>query len=222
MSYRWLIFLLGLSTGLGFRVDKEAIPMSQAIEGVSTAGISFEVAARVQGEQLQVGYRFKNDRQQSVFLFNVLWDTNARGDIVAAPSPVYVSLPQQAILRLSQQVPPLPKGKRVERRIVPFATKVPPGEAASKIYTLALPLQEYNPYFPAEDGAPEELITARELVFTLQFVVRMDGMDIREAPLSGALELFHPQLLARVETIQCHPQPLEVRVRRRLNKFEEF
>ena len=105
---------------------------------------------------------------------------------------------------------------------MPFATKVPPGETAAKTYTLDLPLQEYNPYFPAEDGAPEELIRARELVFTLQFVVGLGGMDIREAPLSGALELFHPQLLARVETVQCHPQPLEVRVRKRLDKFEEF
>lgn len=222
MSYSWLIFLLGLSTGLGFRLDREATPMSQTIEAVSTAGISFEVAARVQGEQLQVDYRLKNDRQQSVFLFNVLWDTNSRGDIVAAPSPVYVSLPQEGILHLSQQIPPLPKGKRVERRIVPFATKVAPGETASKIYTLGLPLQEYNPYFPTEDGVPEEVVTARELVFTLQFVVALDGMDIREAPLSGALELFHPQLLARVETVQCHPQSLGVRVRKRLDKFEDF
>jgi hypothetical protein len=186
------------------------------------AEVLFEVEPKIYADKIDVKYRVRNLRKRPLLLFNVLWEEDPNGKVIPSPWPFYISVREKNVLHLSQQILPLPTQQRVEVRIVPFATRLGPGESAEKTFSLQLPLREYNSYFPVLEDTKEERVTTTALVVTLQFVEQVDGMELGESLLKGALRPSHPRLLELVETVSSAPIPLTVAVMKRQDEFESF
>lgn len=188
----------------------------------TTPPVILEVGPQLQADALNLRYEARNGRGKPIYLLNVLWAWDRNGKYVPSPSPVYACMKGKNQLHLALQVLPLPRRREVELRNVPFATKVEAGQSFSKSLRLPLPIDEYNTYFPATEESRYQDMAATELVFSLQFVEELDGLKVQAALLPEALRLHHPQLLARVETLQSKALPMQVPVRKRLDEFEEF
>ena len=198
-----------------------ALSMNQ-VTSVTAPGVSFEVDPKVYGRKLEVRYRLKNQRKRTLLVFNVLWDEDPTGNAVPSSSPFYACVRDPASLHLAQQILPLPQSKRLEVRIVPFVTRVEPGAIMEKSFALTLPIEEYSPYFPVSDETTTKLITTKVLFVTLEFIEELDGMELTEAPIEGALHAYHTEMLAKIETTQSSPIKLELAVKKRLDEFERF
>ena len=184
--------------------------------------LRMEVDIRVADQTLDLEYKIKNIRNKPIYLFNVLWDWDKTGQYVASPNPVYACLKQDGLVHLAKQILPLPRNRKVELRIVPFATKVEPGQEYGEKLELPLPLREYNPYFPFGEQSKHKLMTAQGVVFSLQYVGEMEDLKAPPAPLPGALQVQYPRLLGRVETLRSNVARLAVPVNKRTDPFEEF
>jgi hypothetical protein len=225
MISKYHLLCLGFLVGLGWYAQTKEIPaisMPPHTEILTVPGLSLDVNAQVHDGKLRLTYSLKNLRQEVIFPFSVLWASSPNGDVIPAPIPFYVTLPQPGLLHLSQQIPPLPLGKRVEQRVIPFATKLAPGQNLSKSYDIDLPLQEYNPYFPPNGSTREDLVATTDLIFTMQIVADQAGIQTRPAQLADALFLTHPALMAHVETLRSQSIPVRVTVKKRLDQFGEF
>jgi hypothetical protein len=192
----------------------------------STAGPApaLDMSLSVKGNELHLAYKVRNPRRQPVYLFNVLWDfpAKAKGGQLAASSPVYACLRPNRNLHLAKQILPLPRNRKVELRILPFATRLEPDQEFEEVLRWPLPVAEYNPYFPVTPESKFEARPAETVAFTLQWLAHTDDLQVKPAPLPGALQLWHPQLLARVETLQFGPVRMAVKVNKRLDAFEDF
>ena len=198
-----------------------ALSMNQGTP-VTAPGVSFEVQSKISGQKLEVRYRLRNQRKRALLVFNVLWDEDPAGNVVPSPSPFYACVRDPASLHLAQKILPLPQSKRLEVRIVPFVTRIEPGAIMESSFALALPVEEYNPYFPVSDETTTKLVTTEVLFVTLQFIEELDGMELTEAPIERALHAYHPEMLAKVEATQSPPLKLQLAVRKRLDEFERF
>lgn len=184
-------------------------------------GPALEASARVEGNALNVTYRFQNQRSKLVYLFNVMWDWAPKGKVAAAPQPAYVCWKDGAVI-VAKQILPLPRTRTVELRRVPFATKVEAGQVVSETLRLPLPLAEYNPYFQAAPQSKVEVRQAQSLTFRLDLLEHSEDVKVEPAPLDDALVVRHPNLFAKVETLTAKPLPVTVKVNKRLDAFEDF
>jgi hypothetical protein len=176
----------------------------------------------LQQENLQVKYKVKNVTEEEIYLFNVLWDWNSQGQYIPDPKPAYATMAEPGLLHIAKQIPALPKTRRVELRRIPFVTKVAPGETFEDVFTIKVPVEEYNPYFPKEQNSETELIEADSVVFSTQFVFGSDELEIKDAPLQNSYSIWHPELLNMVETLRSKESPVNVKVEKRLDPFESI
>jgi hypothetical protein len=180
------------------------------------------VHPRLETKAFSFDYHLTNTRAQPIYLFNLLWVWEKTGDGVRADRPVYVCLNEPRRLQLAKVILPLPTDRQLEMRMVPFATRVEPGERYTEAFHLPLPVEEYNYYFPPTEHAKCELTGADRVVFSLAFVEHTRDLTVKPAPLPGGLRVHHPQLLSRVETIRSSPVSAQVPVRKRIDRFERF
>ncbi len=176
----------------------------------------------LQDNILTVEYLIKNKSAKAIYLFNVLWEFSPDGKYIPAPQPFYTLLQDNGTLHLAKEIPPLPKKKRVELKLVPFATKVEAGKDFSEKFEISAPLLEYNPYFPKEKDKSEELKTAETVVLTVQFVGELEKMEVKPAPLGNALTVWHHDLAEKIRTLSSKPKPISIQVKKRTDYFERF
>lgn len=195
--------------------------MSTATNAPTAAApaVTLEFNAKSDGQTLTAGYRATNRSAQPVYLLNVIWTFTDSG-VAKDPNPVYVSIRPDRSLHLGKVLPPLPKTRTVEMRIVPYATKLEPGASAGEVMKLSLPIEEYNPYFLDEPQWQE--IRAEGIYFSLQYVRAAENLTEKPAAVDGALHVWHPQLLNMLETVKSAPVRLAVPARRREGEFERF
>ena len=190
--------------------------------GESGVELVLQAAFRTTEKELMLGYKMRNTRPASLYLLNVLWEFSPQGDYVKAPHPAYVCLGHGGELRIACQILPLPKGRMVEMRNVPFVTKLPPGAEHVENISLPLPVAEYNFYFPEDDQSKTQTRMAEGLVVTLQFIQDTPAVTVRPAPLAGAIQIYHPNYAAAVETVSCAPMAGQIPVLKRTDPFDEF
>ncbi|HEX8247108.1 MAG TPA: hypothetical protein VF599_02905 [Pyrinomonadaceae bacterium] len=172
-------------------------------------------------KHLQIEYTVKNTTAKPIYIFNILWETSS-GNYRPLPQSAYVSLKTDGVLHLSKQIPALPKTMKVEVREIPFVTKIEAGKEFTETVKLAVPVEEYNPYFPKESDSTEEAKTAETAVFSLQFIRESAELEIEPAPIKDAFSVWHPNLFGTVETLSSKPKDVSVQVKKRTDSFERF
>lgn len=184
--------------------------------------VHLHVEAVIQGDVVHISYSVSNARKQAIYIMNKLWSMNKIGDYIEPILPAYVCITENNLGHFLKGISPLPQNQFVEMRIIPFATKVEAGGKYSESFKIPLPIDEYNPYFPANNDSTYQLNNVGGLIFTLQFLSELEGLIAKEAPLDNGLLLMHPRLLAEFETLQSERIELQMPIRKRLDYFECF
>lgn len=142
---------------------------------VRAAVADLELHARHQlGEGfLRVEYRVRNLADAPAFLFNVLHRDFDAGVFPLDPSG-YVEIGPETVI-VSRKLFAVPPFTLVEKKNIPFMTRVAPGELFSAQLHLATPLVARNPY---EAEVPEGGATAgRALIFELGYFIGAPGTE---------------------------------------------
>jgi len=181
-----------------------------------------EFSSDLKGSSLHIEYKVKNVTGNDVFLFNVLYEQDSKGQPVTALQPVYASLRTNGVLHLAKCVPPLPQMKSVEMRRIPYVTKLAAGAEFKESFDLKVPVDEYNPYFFKNQDSKEEVRSANHLVFSIQFIRGSEKLKTNPTLIDGALSVWHPDLFGNIETISSREISLSVNVNKRTDAFEEF
>ena len=183
---------------------------------------SLHVEFRIEEQTLFLEYKVKNNLEKPIYLFNVLWDFNLKGDYIPAPSPVYSCLRSDGTLHLAKQILPLPKDRTVELRIIPFAQKVEAGHELSEKISLPIPIAEYNPYYPLEPDSKTVEKFADSIFFSLQFIEHSAQLEVANSSLPNSVRIDHPNIFAEVRTLASKPKSVQIKVSKRAAAFGEF
>lgn len=183
---------------------------------------SLQANFNLRGNVLEIDYKVQNTTSETIYLFNVLWDFDTAGNYVPAPQDVYAALRADGTIHFAKQILPLPKGKKVEVRIIPFVTKIEAGSEFGEKLELPLPISEYNPYSPKNQDSKEEISQTKAAFLSVQFVRESEGLEVKPAPFGDAFILWHPNLLGSIETLSSKSTAISVAVKKRLDRFDEF
>ena len=171
---------------------------------------------------LRVTYSVENRSDAAIYLFTTLWRFAPGGGIEADPSPFYVSLDGQGVLKLGKIIYPTPRLKLVEMTNIPLAHAVGPHETWSEILEVPVPIAEHSPYYLKGPSSTWESAQSRYLELWVSWIPTVEGLDVKPAAVNGASSIRHPQLLGLTQVLRSEPMPLRAPVRRRSDGFERF
>ncbi len=201
----------------------EIIGESKMEESNSEAGtVSLEATLSLDNGVLTAEYRIKNKSRLPIYVFNRLWEFGADGKYSPASQPAYILLGDKGELHLVKGIPAVPKSKRVELKIVPFATKVEAGEELSEKFELREPVSEYNPYFPMDKPDTAELRKTEGAYLSVDYVAETEDLEVKPAALENSLIVWHPALAQRVRRLSSQSRASIISVMRRTDSFERF
>ncbi len=184
--------------------------------------VSLEAKISRSDKGLSLDYRINNGSEKAIYVFNVLWEFGSDGKQSPAPNALYTALSDDGTLHFLKGIPAVPKGKRVELKIVPFVTKIEAGAEFHEQFELSEPISEYNPYFPTLGTDNEELTSSENVIFSIQFIRDLEGMEEKPAPINGAYSIWHPDMFGRIETLSSPIRPMMIKINRRTDEFERF
>lgn len=181
-----------------------------------------DVQLAVKEKSIQIDYKVTNTTGSPIYLFNVIWEYENSGKVKLSSPNAYVSLRNNSTLLVAKQVAPLPKTKAVELRVVPLATKLEAGKDFAESVVLPIPVEEFNPYFIKQESSRTEPAVAESLVFAIQFIREIDGLDVRPGDLANSLFVRHSDLFGNLELLEGFPKSVELKVEKRMDAFERF
>ncbi len=184
--------------------------------------VSLNADIGVENGRLSVNYKLKNTTKSPIYVFDRLWEFAADGSYAEAPMPVYILLRDDRTLHIVKGLAALPRTRRVEMRLIPFATKVEPGGELSGKFELPEPVDEYNPYFVKDASSKTEPSTSQNILFSMHYINAAEDLEVKEAALPGALSLWKPTLLQDVQLLSSGPKFGSLKILRRTDSFERF
>lgn len=176
----------------------------------------------LQESSLRIEYKVKNSTDTPIYLFNRLWEFESSGKTKLAVPNAYSCFRDDATLYVAKQIPPLPKTKSVEIRLVPYVTKVEAGKEFVETIDLTVPVEENNPYFPKMPDSETEDRLAEAAVFGIEFIREIEGLKVTPAAIEGSLSVWHHDLFGNVESLETKRKSIGVKVKRRKDAFERF
>jgi len=200
--------------------DRKRIMMDEVNE--EHGGVKLTTDIAVESGKLSVTYRIANTGKRAIYVFDRLWDFGSDGGYVESVTKAYVLLRDDGTLHLVRGIAALPRSRRVEMRLVPFATKVEAGGELTGKIDLQEPIEEYNPYFAKPADSKTEITMSANVAFTMTYVAESEGLEVKEAPIAGSLNVWSPTLLQDVRELTFGPKVCEVKVARRTDTFERF
>lgn len=187
-----------------------------------SGGVKLTVEIAVESGKLSVAYRIANTRKRAIYVFDKLWDFGSDGGYAESATSAYVLLRDDGTLHLVRGIAALPRSRRVEMRLIPFATKVEAGGELTGKIEFHEPIEEFNPYFAKIADSKTDITKSAQVAFTMNYVAESEGLDVKEAPIAGSLNVWSPTLLQDVRELTFGPKVCEVKVARRTDNFERF
>ncbi len=184
--------------------------------------LQLEVSINLEKDVLSLSYKAKNITDSNLYLFNIFWNVDETGKEIREKEQLYVCLVDDKVLSISKRIAPLPMWKVVEWRIIPYVTKVEPGKTFEENVRLKQPIEEYNPYFPKGLDSETEIRLAEKVIFSLDYIREIGGLEIKATDIENALSVWHERLLAEVKTLTSKEYSIIVKVNYRKDEFERF
>jgi hypothetical protein len=183
------------------------------------AALRVQASATHTGGNLALSIRMINLLDGLILVFNRPYDFSDY-DVPAQIGQHFsqIRLLDDGAVALGMIVAPLPKSRLVELMIVPCATIIPAKSEIKDSFEIPLPLDEYNPYFPAVPNAETTLTTAQGVVIWVDYLVVTPDIEIADGQIPGCKDVsgFSRRMLRRGEQ---HIGGLQVPVRRRNDEF---
>ncbi len=183
--------------------------------------IHVALSVKVDSSHLEVTTTLVNSTQQTVYVFNVLWDFSPAGPIVGPDSPAYACI-QECELRLARRALPYPAGKKMLVAIDPYLSPVEPGATLNEHMVFPAPVHEYSCYFRRSLDSPVETLQASSARFEYGVVVGAVEGAFGPAPVAGARRLINPTKVNGIIGVKSAPVACEVTVLRRMDEFQRF
>jgi hypothetical protein len=137
--------------------------------------------------ELVVSYKVENRRPGTVYVFNLLYETDRTGGRTPDAELAY-TFADQAEFRVGKFLVKIPAGMKVESAEIPYLDALAPGKSLTGAVRVPLPARRFHPYYPiAGEGAVRE---AARVILSIGVVDRSRGGP-REAvvePARGAGE----------------------------------
>lgn len=127
--------------------------------------------AETRPDRLRLTYAVTSKREEEVYLLDFLpffpmSDLKTKKAVPDFGRPeVRRAGPGKA--HLNKGIPPLPRGRLVNLRIMPLGTKLPPGQTVERTFDLPLPLREVSPYDGGDENVAYEPTKVIRLRLTL-------------------------------------------------------
>jgi hypothetical protein len=158
------------------------------LEAPMQAALALSASASVTATALSLSISLRNTGSKPIAVFNRPWDS----ETYKVPAEVgtrfsQVSLGNDGIVTLGMIVPRTPAGRGVERMIVPCVTVIEPGQEFKDAAQLPLPLEEFNPYFPAKTS-PVTTVSSPAVAIAADYVEIGGDITITSGPVPGCRE----------------------------------
>lgn len=137
--------------------------------------LTLQVRGMISGQTLRLEYRAMNRGQRTLFLFNILHDEMTEAGAFPLFDGAYVESTGDAVV-ISRKLFPVPPMTFVERRNIPFVTRLVPGATIQESLVLSLPLKPTDPY---REFDSTELVQWSEqpVFFELGYFVGAEGTE---------------------------------------------
>lgn len=175
---------------------------------------------RKEPDGIAVEYSVMNSTAANLYVLDVLWSYDSNGAIIADPQPAYRSV-SGTILQCGRCFYPVPRLRRVEQTIVPFARKVEPSQTLSAKFILKDKIAEYNPYARLAAPPDVETVGCETIEFWLSYLPA--DPEVAESPsgISDCIRVSGPGLLKRIETVRIASAAIRLQVLKSTNAFFE-
>jgi len=143
--------------------------------------------AKVDGNDVKVGYEVANPLSFPIYIFDRLYDMSAEK---MDPNWAYVDLSSNRIV-VCRQVWPVPTGLHHENPEVPYGRVIAPGAKIKGVFAIHLPVAESDPYVHIRNsgGAARVAHASDDIVF------RLGWAPVRELHGGSPVELEGEQLV---------------------------
>ena len=123
-----------------------------------------DLTVKKESARLVVETAISNSSEQTVHVFNVLWDFSPAGPEVGPDSPAYVCI-ENGELRLARRPLPDPVGRKFLVAIAPYLTAIAPQSVLREQMSFPIPVQEYSCYFRRQDDSPVDPVESARARF---------------------------------------------------------
>jgi hypothetical protein len=171
---------------------------------------------------LVVHLELSNVSDTPLLVFDKLWNLDSASKLVPDDQAIYRFVDEGA-LRLLLGVAPPPVNKTVAYRNVPYVTRVAAHATLEYDLTIAAPVREHNPYFPAPNDQvfAATVVTAVELF--VQYLPETPDIKVIASPvLPGAFSLATPGVWDGAPLLRSGSTPLSVPALRRTDTFARW
>lgn len=168
--------------------------------------VSLSAQSTITAHEIRIKYSVSNGSGGDVYVLDGLPARRPETRMPYVPAGAYslfLGEPDDAIILVG--VPPLPRNKLVSVRVMPLATKLPPGATlAQELAPITTPLTETSPYATDDELRNPEVVTVRRLVLAVQFVpAATEGLVVEAVDYDTRHVALHaPQLLAGVKELR--------------------
>jgi hypothetical protein len=188
----------------------------------ASSGVRLSAEFAVTDKDLVVAATIRNGGVAPVFVLDSPWRLE-KSQPVSDSNGAY-RFESRGTLRLLLGAPPTPSGVTVSVYYDPFATRVDVGKTHELEIVLALPIEEYNPYFPRDPNkARFEDRKASRLELVVQYVTQRSNVVANQAVWTGSRFMVTPvdQLddTDRGEYLRAASAVPAIPVRRRIGPF---
>jgi len=153
-----------------------------------TVSIQLEASLEDFSEQgLTISYELKNGRATPVYVFNLLYETDPRGERTLNPELGYC-YEDEGTIRVGKFLVPIPPGIKAESPAIPYLDPLPPEASLKSKIRLALPLRRFHPYYPVLEEGDTAQTSRLKLTIGLLDPSRAGPKDALISPARGAGE----------------------------------
>lgn len=101
-----------------------------------------------QKDLVEISYAVRNLRAGKIYVFNVLYHTDVKGNRTPDPGLAYVVPSANQTILVGKFQIPIPAGMKAESPEIPYLDPVEAGQALAGKISLRWPLHPFHPYYP--------------------------------------------------------------------------
>jgi hypothetical protein len=119
-------------------------------------------------DSVVISYVVRNLRAGKIYVFNVLYHTDVRGNRTLDPELAYVVPSGNQTIVVGKLLIPIPAGMKAESPEMPYLDPLEAGQALAGKISLRLPLHPLHPYYPPTET--ELNLSANKLLVQIGFL----------------------------------------------------
>ena len=167
-----------------------AEPQASKVVTASTEDeyVKMRAALSRRDEWIEIDYIMESKTSMALLVFDALQRVASDGLLKYDPNLAYVTFAEPDVLYVKRVVPPPPVLKNVEFSYIPWAHRLADAVQLKGRIRLAVPVAEFNSYYPASEKTTYRKAEARRVRLVLMYVPLVGRLAA--APVGNGTEFF--------------------------------